>query len=150
MKFKTAYSKKSRVQLDTGPVSLTEQHHKQACDINHLLRRYQKTGLLDHVNRYQGRYEDVSTIEDYQTSLNTIAAAHECFDSLPSSIRKKFSNDPQVFLDFVSVDENIPELIEMGLIQSSAAEVVPSADAPGTTEADPAGGVTDPQAEGSA
>ena len=38
------------------------------------------------------------------------------FIFLPSKIRKKFENDPKVFLDFVCNPENVDELRTMGLL----------------------------------
>ena len=36
--------------------SLTEQHHAKACDINSIMAKYVKTGVLDHITRYEPTY----------------------------------------------------------------------------------------------
>jgi phage internal scaffolding protein len=121
-----------------GP-SLTKQASKDETDINFIMKKYQKTGIVEHVNEFQGNYQDVSGSQPYQESLNQVIAAQAAFDSLPSSVRAKFQNDPGVFLTFVNTPGNRDELIKLGLIQqeyqdpgeatpreSSVAEATPS------------------------
>lgn len=123
-KFKTAYSKKTRVLQQSSLPSETKQSFKQECDINHLLLKYQKTGLLDHVSVHKGNYDNLNYVQDYHTSLNQLNEAQETFDSLPSSIRKHFHNDPELFVNFVLDPDNKEELIQMGLSNSSSGESV--------------------------
>lgn len=115
--FKSAYSPKERVFTILSGKTLTQQHSKNECDINQILKKYRKTGLLDHVNTYQGKYDDLSQPIDYQTALNVVINAKNSFDSLPSNIRKKFDNEPAKFLDFVGNPDNLDEMREMGLMQ---------------------------------
>ncbi len=98
----------------TGP-SLAKQSFKAECDINTIMDKYQKTGLVSHVNQYQGNYGDLPTSMDYHEALTRQLEAKEAFESLPSSIRTKFDNDPGKFLAFVEDDENHDQLVEMGL-----------------------------------
>jgi phage internal scaffolding protein len=113
--FKTPYSgSRYRVSLECGP-GLAQQHFKDECDVNNILRKYQKTGLIDHVNRFQGDYADLSDVPDFQDSLNAVIDAQEAFMTLPSSIRKQFGNDPAAFLDFVHDPDNRDEMVKMGL-----------------------------------
>lgn len=95
-------------------VGLTKQEFKKSCDINLILKRYQKTGMLPIVKN-PPLYEDYSAVMDYQESLNTVIAAQEQFDNLPSEIRKRFGNDPYEFLKFCENKENIEEMRKLGL-----------------------------------
>lgn len=95
--------------------SRTKQCFQSECDINTILKKYRKTGLLEHVNRFGGDYSDVSGVGDYQQSLNQVMLAQDMFESLPADIRTKFGNDPGRFLDFVEDPQNEEELIELGL-----------------------------------
>lgn len=113
--FRTAYSKRTRQGYATEGPTLTKQNHKTECDINHLLKRYQKTGLIDHVNKHQGNYSDISDVPTYQEAINIIHAASASFSSLPSSMRKQFDNDPAKFLEFVHNPDNLEAMYEMGL-----------------------------------
>ena len=115
MTFRKAYDKHKRFPTECVGESKTQQQFKRECDINHLMAKYQKTGLMTHVNLYQGDYSDLTDLPDYQTSLNKVMDAQAAFDSLPSKIRAQFNNEPSLFLDFVSDSSNIDEMIEMGL-----------------------------------
>lgn len=134
--FRSAYSKSVRHGLDCPEPSLTKQAFKKECDINHLLNKYQKTGVMEHINTHNPRYEDFSDVPDYQTSLGIVMQAQESFSSLPSSIRKKFDNDPGLFLDFVSNPANEAEMRELGLITSPAPERLITSPAPEPVPAD--------------
>lgn len=114
-KIRKPYEKIPRSQIDTGQNSMTQQHFKQECDINFILRKYQKTGLIDHVAKHQGSYADLTDGVTFQEAINLIHDAQESFDTLPSSIRKKFNNNPQEFLDYVSDEANYDDLVAMGL-----------------------------------
>lgn len=94
--------------------SLTQQHSKDEVDINKIMARYIKTGVIDHVAKYEPQYTD-NTALDYHESQNIILKANDMFSELPSPVRKQFNNDPASFLDFVSDESNHSKLQEMGL-----------------------------------
>jgi phage internal scaffolding protein len=121
--FKTPYSgSRYRVSLDCGP-GLAQQHFKDECDVNRILAKYQRTGLIDHVNRFNGDYADLSDVPDFQASLDAVISAQEAFLTLPSSVRKQFDNDPAAFLDFVHNPDNRDEMVKMGLAKAPAPKV---------------------------
>jgi phage internal scaffolding protein len=114
--------------------SNVEQHHKDACDIDKILRQYDKSGLITHVNQATAHYGDYTEVNEYQVSLNMVMDAQNAFMELPSAIRAQFSNDPGLFFEFASNPENASQLVEMGLaeaptIDGSTAENSPVADA---------------------
>jgi len=84
------------------------------CDVNNILKRYARTGVLPGVN-VQSVYADVSTSGDYQHSLDLVINAQQQFDSLDAHTRKRFGNDPAEFLAFVEDPKNGEALIKMGL-----------------------------------
>lgn len=98
-----------------GEGSHVQQHLAQETDINRIMSKYQKTGLLTHVSRYAGQYGDFSMVPDYKTGLERIQASQEMFMSLPSSIRDRFNNDPAQFIEFATNPDNQEELQNMGL-----------------------------------
>lgn len=97
--------------------SRTKQSFKAESDINTIMAKHQKTGLIDHVAKFNGRYEDLPDSFDYQTGLNQIIEAEAAFASLPSSIRNRFANDPKEFLAFVEDPENEEEMVDLGLLK---------------------------------
>lgn len=116
-------------QLICKDPSLTHQCFKDECDINNIMAKWVKDGLATHVMQYQGRYEDLSGVEDYHTSLNRVIAAQEAFESLPAVIRTKFDNDPGRFLEFVGDPANKNEMAKLGLLpEDHASDAVQSDD----------------------
>lgn len=98
--------------------SLTVQSDKARCDVNNIMAKFRKTGLIDHIREHEGRYEDVSSAFDFQEAMNIVATAQQSFDQLPSEIRKRFDNNPAEFLDFVAKPDSGLELVKMGLAKA--------------------------------
>jgi len=104
---------------ETGlPVYITEQAHKDQCDINKIVPKYDKTGLINHISDIEAQYGDVSGL-DFKMASDQVIGAQQSFDKLPSHIRKRFKNSPQEFLSFFDDPLNRPEAISLGLINSS-------------------------------
>lgn len=119
MEFKTAYGKKERVLNVNEEPSLTKQSFKNECDINLIMKKWQKTGVLPQARSAQPCYGDFTGISDYQSALNAVAEAQDTFLALPSALRARFSNDPSLFLEFVQNPANIDEMISLGLAERS-------------------------------
>ncbi|AXH74010.1 MAG: internal scaffolding protein [Microviridae sp.] len=116
-----SFSQKShgRVQIDfTGDLGLTEQSHKDSCDIHNILKKSEKTGIMEHVSANKGTYGTMPTGDEFQTHMNIIASAETMFETVPSKLRNQFENDPAKFLDFISNDANKAKLDELGLDSS--------------------------------
>lgn len=106
------------VTVNTGSESFVEQHHLEDVDINKIMAKYTRTGLLTHQREYNGQYGDFSQTVDYQTALNTVMLANEMFLELPATVRRKFDNDPGAFLAWADDPENIEEMRELGLARA--------------------------------
>lgn len=113
--FKKPYGDRVRCSISFEGDSLTEQHHKDACDINNILRKYERTGVLLHQKQYNGQYGDFSDVEEYHHCQNRVLEAKAMFDALPAKIRSRFANDPANFLEFVKNPENFDEGVELGI-----------------------------------
>lgn len=122
MAVKTKYERVQIAFLDENgdqAIGRTKQSHKTECDINNILRRYESTGLITHVNNTVAQYGDFSEVDDYQTSLQKVMDAEGAFLALPSDVRKFFDNDPAKFLDFAGDPNNIETMVELGLADPS-------------------------------
>lgn len=106
---------RKRVKLICTDPSLTMQYFKDECDVNLILKKHAQTGVIDHLNNQPAKYEDYSNLVDYQSALNTVMAAQEAFNTLPSDIRSKFQNDPAEFIKFAENKNNLDEMRKMGL-----------------------------------
>lgn len=107
--------KLKRKQKDYGKTR-TQQQFKDDCDINVIIKRAQKTGVLP-MTQQNLQYGDFTNLTDYQTSLNKVIEAQHKFEKLPSDVREKFLNNPGLFVEFASKPENEEQLIKMGLLQ---------------------------------
>lgn len=115
MEFRTRFSKKVHKGLKCEDRSRAKQADKDACDINNIIARYKKTGILPEAR--QGFYADVSNVKNYQESLNQVIAAENAFGALPAKIRDRFKNDPSQMLAFIEDPKNVQECIELGIME---------------------------------
>lgn len=92
----------------------TKQAHKQETDINFIMKKYQKTGLVNFVNRHQGEYMEVDPI-DFQQAMEMVTNANTMFADLPSNLRSRFNNSPKEFYEFVNSEANVEEIYSLGL-----------------------------------
>jgi phage internal scaffolding protein len=116
--FRTAYEPHKKYVFKTTGESLTQQHFKEECDVINIIKRHDRNGIIEHVQRGQARYGDFSEVADYREALDLVRDAQEEFMSVPSDIRKKFDNDPGKFYEFVSNPDNKEELKTMGFIET--------------------------------
>lgn len=130
---------------DFGP-SLTRQEFAAECDINTLMERYEKSGVISHVNRAQPIYMDLTVIPDLRDALDLMRDATTSFMSLPAATRREFDNDPQKFVDYAQNPDNIERMREWGLAAPKPVaeppvmvRVVPEPEAPTAGAAPPAG-----------
>ena len=117
MKIRKPYTRQ-QVQTVNELPSRTKQSDADNCEINNIMAKYARTGAINHFNKHQGQYGD-ATGHDFHTAMNIVTDAQEMFDDLPSKLRNKFANSPAEFLDFVQNEENIPQMAELGLLNTS-------------------------------
>lgn len=113
------YRKHARVTLDCGDILITKQSHKAECDIYTILKNYQKTGVITHVQSARPTYTDLPSDLDLQSSLNTISIAEQAFSNLPSRVRDHFSNDPLQFLAAFHDKDQRATLEAFGLLRAT-------------------------------
>lgn len=125
---------------------MTKQAMRDDVDINNILRRYVKSGVLTHLAANPGQFADVSEIGDYRSALEQVRAAEATFMNLPSRVRARFDNDAAAFLDFVTEPGHEAELKELGL-WAEGKVVEPPVKAPAPVDPSPPGGgsVRDPE-----
>lgn len=83
----------------------TVQAFKDTCDINCILARAKKVGVIDHVVQYQPEYGVISAM-DFETAFNTVKEAKQMFAELPAQVRANFQNNVENFLAFMEDPEN--------------------------------------------
>lgn len=100
-----------------GDRVFTEQSHKASCDIHNIIRQFQMSGVITHIQKQQPMYIDLPSSTDYQQSLHTLMQAQDAFASLPSVVRDHFANDPKRFLAAFNDPKQADKLREFGLLQ---------------------------------
>lgn len=99
--------------VSAGP--RTKQSFRSECDINAIVKRWQSTGVLEHLNQREARYGNFENVHDYLEALSRVREAQSDFDALPATLRQTCGNDPAEFVAFINNAENADELREIGL-----------------------------------
>lgn len=95
---------------------MTQQSFKEQCDVNNILKKFERTGMLDHASRFQGSYGDFVGAQEYHEYMNNVVSAQQMFDQMPAAWRKRFGNDPAQFLEFMDDPENVDEMRSLGML----------------------------------
>lgn len=119
--FITRYGSHRRVSLLFPDDGLSHQSFADECDINTVLSKYMKTGVLPE-GKSNPQYGDFSSVGSYQESLNIVARAEEQFMSLDATLRQRFDNDPAQFLAFTSDPNSVDEMVRLGLATERSAK----------------------------
>lgn len=120
--------------------SKTEQSHKEAVDINNLVRLYGRRGGLPPIDPTAfGEFPAIS----FHEAMNVVSKMQEQFDKLPAKIRAEFDNNPAQFQEYVADPENLKNLTEAGIVtpamrkeQEAASEAAKAATEAAQTQMD--------------
>lgn len=105
----------NRPALSFDKPTLTEQHHRESCDVNYIIDVFQRTGKIAPGNSCF--YEDISDRpDDLLECMNVVRRSQEIFASIPSNIRARFDNDPVKLLSWINDPGNRKEAGELGLL----------------------------------
>lgn len=127
IKIKSAYSPRDRSEaIDTGPHSLTQQHFKDECDVNIIVKRFAESGVLTHTNPLEPQY-GFATGQSFTEAMFHVMEANEHFESLPSAVRTHFHNQTAEYLDALGEPDRIEEFYSLGLIERPPEEKTPPA-----------------------
>jgi len=122
--------KRVRPKLRCGPGKVRPEFVDE-CDVNQILKKFQKTGLVNHLAHGTPQYGDFTNVTSYQDAVEQVREAERAFLELPANIRRRFENNPTNLVVFMANPENADEARELGLL-------------PGKSRAKPAEQVTDP------
>lgn len=123
----SAYREHERVLYkDDDRVSLTRQEFSDESDINSIMKRFEKTGMLP-ANNTTPKYIDLTGApQNLQETMNLLNGARDAFMRLPAQVRKEFDNDPIKFTEFAMEKDNLPKLREWGLAEPEKAPDAPA------------------------
>jgi phage internal scaffolding protein len=115
LKFNTAYGDRVRVTADPEGESLTQQHFKKSTDIVEIIKKHDRTGIIEHVARGVAQYGDYSEVNEYRQALDMVNNANASFMELPAEVRQMFGNDAGEFFEFATDPKNEAKMQELGL-----------------------------------
>jgi len=113
------WSDREKVSYECQGESLTEQSHRDACDINMMVARARRTGVMPQ-SVGEPRFMDCPAMT-YHEALETVRAAESSFMALPAKTRKAFENNPAFLLAAIEASKDDPalhsELVELGVLE---------------------------------
>lgn len=123
--------------------SMTKQSFVDQCDLNKIMKQFnpREQARIMAMQAQGGSYDDLPDEVDYQEAQNIRIRAETAFATLPSSVRKRFDNDPGEFLAFMADPANQDEAITLGLASKRATDAPIEPQAP--NEASPPPGAPD-------
>lgn len=96
---------------------ITDQSMTSDTDINIIVSRYKKTGVMPSMPIQQAaQYFDTTKVASFQDAHNRIAAAKSAFQQLPSQLRALMDNDPMKAEAFFKNPDNFAELEKHGFL----------------------------------
>ncbi len=87
----------------------TKQCHKDECDITKIMARFDRTGTISHLAKYEGVYADFSDF-DFHHQSTMLAQGETIFAALPAELRREFGQSPANFFQYVNDPKNAKEL----------------------------------------
>lgn len=119
MKLRSSYDSFDAFSVESGlrceDESLAQQHFKEECDINVIVKRFGLTGEMPE-GLHLPVSGDFTGIVDFQTAMNAVVEAQENFMAMPAAVRARFANDPQRLMEFLADDGNRAEAEKLGLV----------------------------------
>jgi len=101
-------SRTRRYSQDFSGESLTQQGFKDSCDVNNIVRHYESSGFDPYESRKQQMRFGHATSKSFSEAMQTVAEINSAFAALPAITRQSFSNDPQAWIDSLSIPEATP------------------------------------------
>ena len=93
--------------------SLTQQSFAHETDINTIVDRFMKSGVLP-TPALMPQFSDYDGVFDFQSAMNVVRQADENFMRLDARVRSRFNNSPQKFLEFFADPDNRLEASALG------------------------------------
>lgn len=117
-KFSTLYDHHDGPELSEFEPTKTRQEFKDEADINNILSRYERDGIIPETRDGAPQFADLTDpiFTDFQRAQNIVIDAQEAFEALPARVRERFNNDPASLIQFIQEPNNRAEAIELGLI----------------------------------
>ena len=104
---------------DKSSISITQQNFKKEQDINTIMKRYIKTGILGDplsIRNANPKFGNFDNVADFHTQMNRLTELQTEFNELNSEVRNRFNNDPAELVEFLADPKNEDEARELGFL----------------------------------
>lgn len=103
-------------ELECLDESLAIQSAEEESNINTIVRRFGITGELPN-DLKMPQSGDFTGVPDFHTAMCMVRKSQEEFLRVPAEIRARFSNDPQLLMNFLDDDSNRDEARKLGFLR---------------------------------
>lgn len=111
--------------------SMTQQHFAEEVDINNIVAKYNRSGIITHVRAAQEKFGPLPELSEYAVHLDKVAKAQQAFEMLPAELRNHFNNSIPGFFKYISEEKNFDQCVEWGIYEPKEPKVgTPTAAAP--------------------
>lgn len=97
--------------------SKMQQHLVAETDINRIISKYNKTGIITHIARAKKVYGDFTELKDVAEAMDTTTKAQAVFESLPAELRNKFGNSIPGFFEYIHDPNNREQCEQWGIFE---------------------------------
>lgn len=108
-KFSSYYNRHETPGLEAEGESRTLLSEQAATDVSHILRVFDKTGILPNANPRQGTYGDVTNALPFDEGLKRLNDAKKAFLELPPELRRLYHDEPATMLAEIDNFDKLPK-----------------------------------------
>lgn len=116
--FRTGYGPRDRLVKDaTAETHGTnvKQSFKDEVDVNNVVARFERTGVLPEPRGGEPLYLDVAEFPSYQEAMARVREVESFFAGLPAETREAFDNDAVAFADWAMDEKNLEAAKQLGV-----------------------------------
>lgn len=107
--FSTRYNRHETPSVPHSNEERTLLSEQAATDVSHILRVFDKTGILPNANPRQGTYGDVTGALPFDEGLQRLNEAKKAFLDLPLQLRELYQDEPSRMLAEIEKFDELPK-----------------------------------------
>jgi len=105
-----------RSQKDFSEPKITDPSFKNMCDINVIMDKYSKTGMLPNFPKKEASFLDATQLPSFLEAHEIVTRAKEEFSKLPAAIRKACDHKIENFESFLQNPDNHDFCLKHGIL----------------------------------
>ncbi len=98
-----------------GSVDRAKQSMRDECDVNMIMAKFTKTGLISHLADGIPLFADVSEMGSYREAIENVRGVERYFAGLPAEVRSRFDNDTVQFMEYLETGSTVEDLEALGM-----------------------------------